>query len=74
MSNENVYDGNNDDTFGNQGRNPRGLGGMTTDQRLDQLAVMMQELRMDMRREPVIPEGGGDNFGNREVQVNRGIE
>ena len=62
MSNESVYGGNKGDTSGNQERNLRG---MTTHQRLDQLAVMMQELRMGMRREPAILEGGEDNFENR---------
>ena len=45
---------------------------MTTDQRLDQLAVMMQELRTDIRREPAILKGEGDNFENQGVQANRG--
>ena len=74
MSNESVHGGNNGDTSVVRERNPRGTGGMTTDQRLDQLAVMMQELRMDIRREPAIPEGGGDNFENQGVQANRGTE
>ena len=70
MSNESVYGGNNSDTSGNQERNPRGTGGMTT----DQLTIMIQEMRMGRRKEPAIPEGGGDNFDNREVQMNRGTE
>ena len=74
MSNESVYGGNNDDTSGNQERNPRGTGGMIIDQRLDQLTIMIQGIRMGRRGEPAILEGIGDNFDNREVQMNRGTE
>ena len=67
MLNEGVYIGNIDNTLAHQGRNPSRTVGMTTEQQLDQLTIMMQEIRMGMRREPAIPEGGRDNFGNRGV-------
>ena len=71
MLNEGVYIGNTNNTLGHQGKNPSGIGGMTTEQQLDRLTIMMQEIRMGMRREPVIPERRGCNFENREIQANK---